>query len=70
MSVPEVGSSRKMTLGNLSNCKAIVNFFFCPPLSPAPTVPPTTVSASLSRPIYRVITVVGKYHSNHAFILA
>ena len=51
--VPEVGSSRKMTLGSLNNCRAMVNLFFCPPLSPGPTVPPTTVSASSCRPVLK-----------------
>ena len=28
---PDVGSSNKRTVGKVSNCKAIVSRFFCPP---------------------------------------
>ena len=59
-SSPEVGSSRKMTLGNLSSCRATASRLFCPPLSPGPVAPPTTVSARSNNPLWRVTREQGR----------
>ena len=55
--VPEVASSRKMTLGSLNSCRAIVNFF-CPLPSPAQTVRSTTVSAGSCRPVSKSAIII------------
>ena len=49
--LPEVGSSRKSTDGKLIIWKATHKRRFCPPLSPWPTDPPTTTSATGVRPV-------------------
>ena len=49
--LPDVGSSKKMTLGIVSSCNAITNLLFCPPLSPGPEAPPTFVSWTERRPV-------------------
>ena len=41
--LPEVGSSRNITLGMVSSWSAITSLLFCPPLRPGPTEPPTSV---------------------------
>ena len=48
---PEVGSSRKMTLGSFRSCRATISLRFCPPLSPGPVAPPTIVSARSIKPV-------------------
>ena len=49
-SLPDVGSSRKITLGIFSSCKATVSLRFWPPLSPGPVIPPTLTSAKSLSP--------------------
>ena len=51
MGLPDVGSSKKSTEGRLIICRATHRRRFCPPLSPGPTDPPTTVSARDTRPV-------------------
>ena len=51
MRLPDVGSSKKSTEGRLIICRATHRRRFCPPLSPGPTDPPTTVSARDTRPV-------------------
>ena len=53
--LPDVGSSKKSTEGRLIICKATHRRRFCPPLSPGPTDPPTTVSARDTRPVWKEI---------------
>ena len=53
MRLPDVGSSKKSTEGRLIICRATHRRRFCPPLSPGPTDPPTTVSARDTRPVWK-----------------
>ena len=64
--LPEVGSSRKMTLGRLSNCRAMASRFFWPPLNPGPVLPPTFVEGILlfNRPV--CINIRCSYYYDHA----
>ena len=55
MRLPDVGSSKKSTEGRLIICRATHRRRFCPPLSPGPTDPPTTVSARDTRPVWKEI---------------
>lgn len=55
MRLPDVGSSKKSTEGRLIICRAMHRRRFCPPLSPGPTDPPTTVSARDTRPVWKEI---------------
>ena len=50
-SSPDVGSSRKMSLGSLMSAAAIESRRFCPPDMPCTNSLPTIVSAHESRPI-------------------
>ena len=52
--LPEVGLSRKITDGRLIICRATHKRRFCPPLSPAPTDPPTTTLAIDVSPVCKV----------------
>ena len=61
MRLPDVGSSKKSTEGRLIICRATHRRRFCPPLSPGPTDPPTTVSARDTRPVWKEINRFSPY---------
>ena len=64
-----MGSSKKITLGSLSSCRATTSRRFCPPLSPGPVAPPTTVSARSDKPVYQENVYSSQLHFFTTFSL-